>query len=473
MAVTTVPSMNIDAEAAALGGVLLGGVSVLRAITLPDTAFGPEKHRVIFRAMQRLAERGEPIDIVTLPDELARASELEVAGGVAALALLMEDGSIAVNVPSYVRIIATHAQKREYEALSRRLADVDGASPAALDAMVQDALARVRALAPRLVDEAPSELNALLKHRFPVRGDIIGRGLLPRGGFLVSGGSPKTGKSLKLNNAILQRARGLAWLGFPTDPGTSLIVQSELRAQVVAERFATMLRHDEGDPIPEGRIHVKARRGVMLDERDGLDQIAAWIEETGADLVAIDPLARHMTGDENSNRDMSKVVRAIDSLIERYGVAVWIVHHPSKPKDGEARTGGMRLRGASALFGAADTVIMMDKTDDGFTLSFELRHGATPDPMRVTRTEDLWLVPAGADPELMAVTKLTVPAPLPYSTLVGAVHQDLKVSEPTAKRRIKAAREAKLLENDADGLLRPSSTYFKSVSQSHGVSADA
>src|SRR5262249_18690133 len=174
-----------------------------------------------------------------------------------------------------------------------------------------------------------------------------------------------------LANALLQRGRGRPWIGFPTDPGISLLVQTELWAEVVAQRFRTMLQHDP-EPYPEGRVHVKTHRGIMLDDPAGLAQIAAWIEETGASLVGIDPLARHMAGDENSNRDMGVVVRAVDSLVERYGVAVWITHHPGKPKDGESRSGGDRLRGASALFASADTVMMMDRDGDGFMLSFQV-----------------------------------------------------------------------------------------------------
>jgi hypothetical protein len=232
---------------------------------------------------------------------------------------------------------------------------------------------------------------------------------------------------------------------------------------------------DDPEPVPEARLHIKTRRGVMLDEPAGLAQIAAWIEETGADVLRVDPLARHMTGDENSNKDMGVVVRAIDSLIERYGVAVIVAHHPSKPsKDGEAaRTGGMRLRGASALFGAADTVVMMDRDESGFALTWELRHEAAPDVMRLMRTDDLWLVPIGPDPELVAVAALTATAPLTYNVLVGAVVEDLKLSKATAKRRVASSLAAGVLAKDIDGLYRLGPAYHHAGSQSHEVSADA
>src|SRR5437867_5434814 len=115
MTTATISAMDLNAERAALGGVLLGGVTVFRALGLPTSAFFPESHRAIHRAMLRLVDRGDALDAITVQSELARANELDLAGGPAALALLLEDGSIAVNVPSYARIIAEQAQLREYE----------------------------------------------------------------------------------------------------------------------------------------------------------------------------------------------------------------------------------------------------------------------------------------------------------------------------------------------------------------------
>jgi hypothetical protein len=473
--------MDLDAENAVLGGALQPeyGPAMLRqlATMLQVTDFCQESHRTIFARMLAMQGAGLPVDQITIVSALRDHDELDAIGGPAKIAQLCEAGLYAIPARTsvYVAPILEAAHKRTMGALGQRIAHTACNGASAAD-VLDDAMATVdgirRRLAARRPDEAPSELTALLAHRFPPRADVIGRGLLPRGGLLGLGGAPKMGKTLLVDNALLQRARGRPWLGFPTDPGITLKVQSELRAQVVAERFGTMLRH-EPEPFPEGRLHVKSRRGVMLDEPSGLAQIAAWIEETGADLLVVDPLARHMAGDENSNHDMSRMVRAIDSLIERYGVAVWLVHHPSKPKDGDTRTGGMRLRGASALFGAADTVVMMDRSDDAFTLTFELRHAAAPEPMRLTRTEDLWFIATDPDPELTAFAALTVPMPLPYNVLVSAAEQDLKLSKATAKRRIPFALAVGLLEKDPDGLYRPGSAYRQRVSQSHEVSTDA
>src|SRR2546428_5458869 len=129
MTTATIPAMNLEAERAALGGVLLGGVTVFRALGVPTSAFFPESHRAIHRAMLRLVDRGDALDTITVQNELARANELDVAGGPAALALLVEEGPIAVNAPSYARIIAEHAQRREYDAPPPRPPGARGPAP--------------------------------------------------------------------------------------------------------------------------------------------------------------------------------------------------------------------------------------------------------------------------------------------------------------------------------------------------------
>jgi hypothetical protein len=475
---TTLPPVSVDAERAVLGAILIEGVVGYRKLTRLHRTdqFLLEAHREIFAAMSRLASRGSAIDILTVTEELRHAGRLEAIGGTASLALLTEQAAILVNLCDYEKLVVDEATRRDYLALGERLraGATNGTGVAELAAMVDAVLTEHRRNGTRRrPDDPPSELNALLAHRFPARADVIARGVLPREGVLVNGGKPKTGKSLMLDNLCLQRARGQAWLGcFPTDPGVTLVISPEVGAPAAADRFRMMLKNDP-EPVPEGRLFIKTRRGVLLDTPEGLAQIMAWLEETGADLVRLDPLSRFMAGDENSNRDMGAVIRAVDTLIERYKIAVIIAHHPAKATKDQPRTGGDRLRGAGSLFGMADSVIMMDRTEDGFTLTFDLRGGKEIAPMRVTRTEDLWLVPAGADPDLIALAALTVAAPLPYGVLVGAAHEDLKISEATAKRRIADAKTAGLLLKDLDGFYRPGAAYHQAVSQSHGVSSDA
>src|SRR2546426_4437677 len=65
-----------EAEQAVLGAMLLDQDAALKAAELlDDTMFYREAHRLLFRAMVALTERGDVIDPVTLRDELVRRGD--------------------------------------------------------------------------------------------------------------------------------------------------------------------------------------------------------------------------------------------------------------------------------------------------------------------------------------------------------------------------------------------------------------
>src|SRR5262249_21772373 len=161
------------------------------------------------------------------------------------------------------------------------------------------------------------------------------------------------------------------------------------------------------------------------------------IDQTEPDLLSLDPLARFMTGDENSARDMSRVVSNLDRLIQAYGIAVEITHHTGKPSAGDPRRGGQRLPGSSAPVWARDSVQMADRTGGGWMLKFELRHATEPSPMALTRTPALWFRYAGHSAEVAAVAQILKDKPQAYGELIGAIMSSMGVSESTAERRLR------------------------------------
>ena len=102
-----IPPHNLDAERAVLGAVLLEGREALPRVIeiLRVTDFYTEAHRAIFTTMQILFDHGEPVDLITLGEELRRQGELDFVGGPAALALLVEQASIASHLISYSNIV--------------------------------------------------------------------------------------------------------------------------------------------------------------------------------------------------------------------------------------------------------------------------------------------------------------------------------------------------------------------------------
>src|SRR5690242_16841133 len=102
-----------EAEQAVLGAMLLDQDAALKAAeVLDDTMFYREGHRMLFRAMIALTERGDVIDPVTLRDELVRRGDLDRAGGMEYLGALIDVVPTAANVDYHARIVRDKAVLR-------------------------------------------------------------------------------------------------------------------------------------------------------------------------------------------------------------------------------------------------------------------------------------------------------------------------------------------------------------------------
>jgi replicative DNA helicase len=102
-----IPPHNLEAEASVLGSVLLDSEVLDRLEgTLSAEAFYKEGHRKIWLAMEHLRTRNEPIDLVTLSDELRTRGELDEVGGLSYLVGLSETTPTAAYADYYGRIVA-------------------------------------------------------------------------------------------------------------------------------------------------------------------------------------------------------------------------------------------------------------------------------------------------------------------------------------------------------------------------------
>ena len=115
-----------EAEQAVLGAMLLDQDAALKAAEfLDDTMFYREGHRLLFRAMIALTERGDVIDPVTLRDELARRGDLDRAGGIEYVSTLIDVVPTAANVEYHARIVRDKAVlRRLVEAATGIIQDV-------------------------------------------------------------------------------------------------------------------------------------------------------------------------------------------------------------------------------------------------------------------------------------------------------------------------------------------------------------
>lgn len=120
-----VPPHDIEAEQAVLGSMLTDKDAVIAAMeTLKPESFYREDDKAIYEAMQNLYSRAEPIDLITLKNELETMSKLEQVGGLEYLANLPEKAPTSANVQKYISIVEEKSMLRSLIKTANEIIDL-------------------------------------------------------------------------------------------------------------------------------------------------------------------------------------------------------------------------------------------------------------------------------------------------------------------------------------------------------------
>jgi hypothetical protein len=183
--------------------------------------------------------------------------------------------------------------------------------------------------------------------------------MIPEDSLAVLVGEPAVGKSFLAIDAALCVATGRPFLGRPVMTGQVVYVVGES-----ARGFKKRLRawtHERG--LVAGANFFFLREPVQVLEPSHVLGLIELLKgrKIRPKLVVLDTLARCFNGgDENSSADMSKLVAAADEIRRATGATILFVHHPTKS--------GNQERGHSALRGAADTMLWLEKMNGGLVL---------------------------------------------------------------------------------------------------------
>ena len=108
-----VPPQNLEAEEAVLGAMLLSETAIGSVTEILDASdFYRGSHGTIYRTCLALWSKGEPVDAITLANELEERGELEQVGGASRVAELAALVSATANVEHYARIVKETATLR-------------------------------------------------------------------------------------------------------------------------------------------------------------------------------------------------------------------------------------------------------------------------------------------------------------------------------------------------------------------------
>lgn len=114
-----VPPQAVDVEMAVLGAMLIEKEAIAKAVeVLDEGSFYKPAHQQIFAGMIGLFERSEPVDLITLIEELRRRGQLEKVGGEVYLTELTTRTTSSANVEFHAHIVLEKALMRQLIASS-------------------------------------------------------------------------------------------------------------------------------------------------------------------------------------------------------------------------------------------------------------------------------------------------------------------------------------------------------------------
>ncbi len=140
MELNKVPPHDLEAEQAVLGSMLRDKDAVLDAAEiLKPEDFYREDNQNIYQAMMNLNNKTEPIDVITVKDELSAMGMLDKVGGLTYLGQLPDKVPTTANVEKYVKIVAEKATLRNLIKAADEIIDLGYDPTEEIDDIVENA----------------------------------------------------------------------------------------------------------------------------------------------------------------------------------------------------------------------------------------------------------------------------------------------------------------------------------------------
>ena len=197
---------------------------------------------------------------------------------------------------------------------------------------------------------------------------------IPEGSMTMIYGPPGSGKTFMALDMALHIAHGLEWHGKATEQGSVMYIAGE---GVGGLRKRLQAWHINKNIEPTAPLHIIPVAVGLLDEQE-IDNLIKTIQILAKDIkmVVFDTVARCMTGDENSAQDMGMAIKAMDKIKHTFKCCVVPIHHSGKDKDRGAR-------GSTAMIGAVDVSLRVERLDKSLSLITEKQKDSEPE-------ESLW-----------------------------------------------------------------------------------
>ena len=413
-----VPPHNLEAEVAALGALLLNEEAlpvVLRYLRPED--FYRSAHRRIFEAIVALFNRSDPVDLITLTDELQRSSALDACGGASYVSGLTSGVPTSANVEYYARLVQGCSQRRRLLTLSAELSAAARAAGRDVREVIDDAEQRIFDLsdqqlagsyqsAREIVSQTVAKIEAISRIGAAYTGVPSGYGDLDKltsgfqeSEFIVIGARPSVGKTalaLSMATNIAIRAEQPAAVGlFTLEMSGFAVMQRVLagEARIDSTRIRSgLLNPSDWQKITEaaGRIYDAP---LYIDDTPGLRlldlraQARRMRSRNDVRIIFIDYLtlvtSEHV--DLPRHEQIAEISRSLKALARELNIPVVALSQVRRETEGR-RPALADLRESGSIEQDADVVMFLhrEREPEGTQVETDLmvakqRNGPTED----------------------------------------------------------------------------------------------
>lgn len=393
-----VPPQALDAERALLGALMLrpDALHDILALVKADS-FYAEKHRIIFERMHELVERGDPIDMVTLPAKLKDNGELEKVGGIGYLAELSTAAPSAANAMHYAETVSRKYLMRALIEASYQIAEdaydesrdpvevLDGAEKT-IYAIGDRATAHKFTAIGETLETVWDSLEERSKQKDGVRGvptgykelDQLLSGL-QRSDLVILAARPSMGKtSLALDIARNAAVRHNVPVGiFSLEMSSEQLVERMLAAEAYVNawklRTGSISTEEEFGKIRDA-LETLAKAPIFIDDKPGnnilgMRAVARRLKrERGIGMIVVDYLQlmapTNTKASDSMVQQVTEISRSLKSLARELDVPVLALSQLSRAV--EQRRGKPRLsdlRDSGSIEQDADVVMFIHRED--------------------------------------------------------------------------------------------------------------
>ena len=386
------PPQNIEAEQSILGGVLIENDALNTVVEfLEDGDFYREAHQKIFNCMIALSEKNEPLDLITITNELKKKKELEAIGGASYLASLVESVPTAANIAYYAKIVKEKSILRKLISTATDIVTQSYQEGKDLEDFLDEAEQAIFRISENQVRPAFYPIKEIVKESFKVIERLYEKKELITG-------VPSGFKDLDRKTAGFQNADLIIVAGRPSMGKTALCLniaqQAAINAKVSTAIFSLEMSKEQlaiRMLCSEARVDSARLRSGFLSESDwpkltmaagALSDAPIFIDDSaaisvlelrakarrlkadrGLGLVIVDylQLMRGRSGVERREQEISEISRSLKALAKELNIPVIAISQLSrKAEDRPGRRPQLSdLRESGAIEQDADVIIFI------------------------------------------------------------------------------------------------------------------